>query len=236
MKRVGAAVAAAVVSMEILIVVGVALRQLPVDGSFQRIGPILAGLGPLAPLIYAGVYALGVVAFFPGALLTMGAGLLFGAARGFAVASVGSVLGASAAFLIARHLLRSRVEEWARHHPRFAVVDEAVGVKGWKIVALTRLSPVFPFNALNYGYGVTRVRFGHYALASWLAMVPGTLLYTYLGSLGRVGAEALTGSNVETYRIVLNVLGLGATGVVTLLVTRLAQRGLARETPGRADE
>lgn len=223
-----------IVALEVLVALALAARLLPVETWLRGLDQTLAGLGPLGPLLYATVYALAVPAFVPGSLLTIGAGLLFGTAWGFLAASSGATIGAALAFLVARHLARARVEAWTRRNPKFEAIDRAIGEKGWKIVALTRLSPIFPFNALNYAYGVTRVRFLDYALASWLAMMPGALLYVYIGSLGRVGAEALAGSEVESYKLALNVMGLLATAAVTVLVTRLARRAIASVAPTAA--
>jgi len=219
------------VAIEVLVAVALVLHLVPVEASLRGLEARLSGLGPVGPVVYALIYAMGVVAFLPGSLLTMGAGLLFGPTWGFFAASTGATAGAALAFLVARHFARARVECWARKSPRFAAIDGAIGEKGLRIVALTRLSPVFPFNALNYAFGVTRVSFRDYVVASWIAMMPGCLLYTYLGSLGRVGAAALAGSPVEAYRVGLNALGLAATLVVTVLVTRIARRALATVAP-----
>ena len=226
MRRLSTA-ARVLVTLEVVVAVALAVRLLPVAAWLDGLEARLSGLGPFGPLLYALVYAVAVVAFLPGSLLTMGAGLLFGPTWGFVSASTGATVGAALAFLVARHVARSRVADWARANPRFAAIDGAIGEKGFRIVALTRLSPVFPFNALNYAYGVTRVSFRDYLAASWIAMMPGCLLYTYLGSLGRAGTAALAGSPVETYRVVLNALGLAATVLVTVLVTRIARRALA---------
>jgi len=220
-----------VVVLEVAVALVLAARLLPVEVWLRGLEGRLDGLGPLGPVLYAAAYAAGVVAFVPGSLMTMGAGLLFGTALGLAAASAGSVAGASLAFLMARYVFRPRIEAWARRSPRFAAIDEAVGANGWKMVALTRLSPLFPFNALNFAYGATRVRFGPYVLASWIAMIPGTLLYVWLGSLGRVGAEALAGSAASSFRLALNVVGLAATAAVTVLATRMARAALARAAP-----
>ena len=230
-KRISVA-ARVVVALEVVVALAVAARLLPVEFWLRGLEGRLEGLGPLGPVLYAGLYALAVVAFVPGSLLTLGAGILFGTAAGFAAASAGSVAGASLAFLAARHLLRPRVEAWARRSPKFAAIDEAVGVNGWRMVALTRLSPLFPFNALNFAYGATRVRFGPYVLASWIAMAPGTLLYVWLGSLGRIGAEAVAGSGAGSLRLALNLVGLAATAAVTVFATRTARAALARVAPG----
>ena len=114
---------------------------------------------------------------------------------------------------------------------RFAQIDDAVGREGWKIVGLTRLSPIFPFNMLNYAYGLTKVSLRDYVLASWIGMFPGTVMYVYIGSLAgnlaTIGAAERTRSPAEW---VLYALGLLATVVVTFFVTNMARKALSRRT------
>jgi uncharacterized membrane protein YdjX (TVP38/TMEM64 family) len=142
------------------------------------------------------------------------------------------------AFLIARHGARDSIEKRIRGDARFAAIDRAVGAEGRKIVLLLRLSPIFPFNLLNYALGLTQVRFTDYALAS-IGMLPGTLLYVYTGKIA--GDVVAIAGGVETERGVGDwvFLGVGfvATLLVTLYVTRIARRALdaateAAGTPG----
>jgi uncharacterized membrane protein YdjX (TVP38/TMEM64 family) len=189
----------------------------------------IAGLGMLGPVLFVGLYVAATVLFLPGSILTLGAGVVFGVARGVVVVSVAATLGATAAFLVGRYLARDWVARRIQGNPRFAAIDQAVAREGWKIVGLTRLSPVFPFNLLNYAFGLTRVRLGHYVLASWLGMLPGTLMYVYVGSLAgdlaTLGAGARTRTPAEW---ALYGVGLLATVAVTVHVTRLARRALGR--------
>ncbi|MBW3597529.1 MAG: DUF547 domain-containing protein, partial [Planctomycetes bacterium] len=136
--------------------------------------------------------------------------------------------GAAVAFLIARYLARERVRRYLERSPRLAAVDEAIGQKGWKIVALLRLSPAVPFNLQNYLYGVTAVRFWPYVLASWIAMLPGTFLYVYLGSLGAAAAQEGPGASAGQWA--MRIVGLLATVAVTVYITRLAQRAIREKT------
>ena len=190
----------------------------------------VGGFGAAAPLAYGAAYVVATVFFVPGAPLTVGAGVAFGLLWGTVLVSVASTLGAALAFLVARYLLREKVASWVEERPKFRLVDRAVGEQGWKIVALTRLSPVFPFNLLNYAYGLTRVSFGGYVAASWVAMLPGTLLYVYLGAAGARVAESATGA-ADWGRTALQVVGLLATLGVVVLVGRIATRAL-REAAG----
>lgn len=179
------------------------------------------GLGALAPVVFILGYAVATVAFIPGSALTLAAGAIFGVVEGTIYTLAGATLGASAAFLLARYVARGAIERRISGNSRFAAIDRAVGREGFKIVALLRLSPVLPFNLLNYALGLTRVRFLHYLAAS-VAMLPGTLLYVYSGAAvgelaGGVGNKVLLG------------VGLVATIVVTTFVTRLAGRALRQE-------
>ena len=182
-------------------------------------------LGPWGPVIFIGIYIVAAVLFIPGSVLTLGAGALFGVVLGSVCVSVGATLGATAAFLVGRYLARDAIARKIARNEKFAAIDRAVADEGWKIVLLTRLSPVFPFTLLNYAFGLTRVKLSHYVLASWLGMIPGTVMYVYLGSLVNVGAGHRQRTTGEW---VLYGVGLLATVVVTVFVTRLARKALAK--------
>src|SRR5467141_1666288 len=183
-------------------------------------------LGPWGPVIFVGLYVVATVLFIPGSVLTLGAGAVFGVALGSVCVSISATLGATAAFLVGRYLARDAIARKIEKHEKFATIDRAVADEGWKIVLLTRLSPVFPFTLLNYAFGLTRVKLSHYLLASWLGMIPGTVMYVYLGSLINVG----TGHRQRTTgEWVLYGAGLLATVTVTVFVTRLARRALAKK-------
>ncbi|HEV8702336.1 MAG TPA: TVP38/TMEM64 family protein [Candidatus Polarisedimenticolia bacterium] len=205
----------------------IAARVLPIGAWLASLNGLFTRLGPWGIVLFVLVYALAAVLFVPGSPLTVGAGLVYGLGPGFAAASAGSTLGAACAFLVARYLARDRVERWVGGDPRFRAIDEAVGREGWTIVLLTRLSPVFPFNLLNYLYGLTRVPFHTYLPASWIGMMPGTLLYVYLGFAGRTVAQAATAGLARSpAEYAFWATGLLATIAVTLYVTRLARRAL----------
>jgi uncharacterized membrane protein YdjX (TVP38/TMEM64 family) len=153
----------------------------------------IRGLGPLAPIVFIAIYIVACVAFLPGSILTIGAGVIFGVVRGSIYVSIAATLGATAAFLVGRYLARGWVSEKLEGNPKFKAIDQAVGKEGWKIVFLTRLSPVFPFNLLNYAYGLTSVSLRDYVLASWVGMIPGTILYVYIGALSGDVARAAGG-------------------------------------------
>jgi uncharacterized membrane protein YdjX (TVP38/TMEM64 family) len=184
----------------------------------------------IAAFAYVLLYVVATVALLPGLVLTIGAGAIFGLAKGVALVSLSSVLGATAAFFVGRTVARNWVSRQIEAWPKFRALDRALDARGFWIVLLTRLSPVFPFNLLNYAYGVTAVKPRDYILGSWIGMFPATVLYVYAGSAAADVAQALTGK-VETGGAgrVLLFVGLVATVVVTVLVTRIARRHLDHE-------
>jgi uncharacterized membrane protein YdjX (TVP38/TMEM64 family) len=184
------------------------------------------GLGPWGPVAFILGYAIAVVAFVPAAALTLGAGAIFGLGRGVAYVFVAAVLGSTLAFLIARYLARGFVEQRLAGNAQFAAIDRAIGLQGRKIVFLLRLSPVFPFSLGNYALGLTRVSLPDYVLAS-AGMLPGTLLYVYVGSLASDVASAAASGGAEAGRTALTAIGLAATALVTVFITRIARRALA---------
>ncbi len=191
------------------------------------------GLGIWGPVVFIIGYAAGTVAFVPGSILTMAAGVLFGLAYGTLYVAIAATAGATAAFLIARFVARRAIEKRIAGNDKFAAIDRAIATHGGKIVLLLRLSPAFPFNLLNYGLGLTRVPLWHYVLAS-VGMLPGTFLYVYYGSA--LGSLTAIAAGTETERgpehwIFLGV-GLVATVAVTAYVTRIARRALKEATDG----
>jgi uncharacterized membrane protein YdjX (TVP38/TMEM64 family) len=201
-----------------------AIQYFRVQDLLQQALDWVQGLGMWAPLLFVGLYALACVLLVPGSVLTLGAGAVFGLGRGAVYASMGATLGATAAFLVGRYWARDWVTRKIEGNPTFTAIDKAVAQEGWKIVGLTRLSPVFPFVLLNYAFGLTRVSLRDYVLASWIGMMPGTLLYVYVGSVAQEVAGPRQRAPAEW---VFYGVGLIATIVVTVLVTRIAKRALA---------
>lgn len=187
-------------------------------------------LGVWGPVVFILGYAVAAVAFVPGSLLTLAAGAVFGLVKGTIYTFLGATLGAAAAFLVARYGARRAIERRIAGNPRFAAVDRAVGREGFKIVALLRLSPIFPFNLLNYSLGLTKVSFLSYVAAS-IAMLPGTLLYVYYGKAAGSLAALAGGAKTEKGPGSWILLGVGllATIAVTTYVTRLAGKALRQE-------
>jgi uncharacterized membrane protein YdjX (TVP38/TMEM64 family) len=218
----------------IALLAGLILLGRQAGGYVPRFAQWVESLGVWGPVVFILGYAVAAVAFIPGSLLTLAAGAIFGLAKGTIYTLIGATLGASAAFLVARYGARRTIERRIAGNARFAAIDKAVGREGFKIVALLRLSPIFPFNLLNYSLGLTKVTFLQYLAAS-IAMLPGTLLYVYYGkaagSLAAVAGGAGIGKETDKgtgYWVVLGV-GLLATIVVTTFVTRLAGKALRQE-------
>jgi uncharacterized membrane protein YdjX (TVP38/TMEM64 family) len=185
--------------------------------------------------VFVLLYVVACVLFLPGSVLTLGAGVIFGVVKGSVIVSVASTLGATVAFLVGRYLARGWVSGKIEGNARFEAIDRAIGREGWRIVGLTRLSPIFPFNLLNYAFGLTRVRLDHYMVASWVGMMPGTVMYVYLGSLAGSLATLGSGAGGSTHtpaQWAFYGVGLLATVAVTVYVTRIARRALAEKMQG----
>jgi len=209
----------------ILIGLAVLVRQPGTDISslIQKV----ESLGYWGVVVFILGYAVAVVSFVPGSLLTMAAGTVFGLGQGIMYVFVAATLGSTAAFFVSRSVARAMIEKKLRHNIKFAAIDKAIAAQGLKIVLLLRLSPAFPFTLLNYALGLTKVRFRDYFIAS-IGMLPGTILYVYYGKLVGDVAMLIGPEAVEKdigYYIVLG-LGLVATIVVTIVVARLARRAL----------
>ncbi len=187
-------------------------------------------LGPWGPIVFIITYILATVLFLPGSLLTLGAGLLFGPISGSIYVSIAATLGATCAFLVGRYVARGWVSKQIEGNEKFKAIDEAVAEEGWKIVGLTRLSPIFPFNLLNYSFGLTQVSLRDYFFASWIGMMPGTAMYVYLGSLaGSLATLGTEGRARTTAEWILYGVGLLATIAVTVYVTKIAKKALEKK-------
>lgn len=184
--------------------------------------------GPWAAAVFVAVYAVATVAWVPGSLLTLAGGAIFGLAAGTVYALSGALIGATLAFLVARYLARSAIERRLSGNRKLSAVDEAIEAEGAKVVLLLRLSPVFPFNALNYALGLTGIRLRDFVAASAVGMIPGTFLYVYAGHTADQVVAAAAGEPRGIGYYALLTLGLIATVLVTIVVTRAARRALDR--------
>ena len=187
-------------------------------------------LGWWGPVAFVVTYNLATVLLVPGSVLTLGGGAIFGLWWGAVYVFGASTLGAVFAFSIGRYLCRDRVVKYMESYPKFKALDRAVSKEGLKIVFLTRLCPLLPFNLLNYALGITQVSLKDYVLGSF-GMIPGTILYVYFGSL--VGDIAAIGANIQpenpqasAAKWSLNIIGFLATVAVTVSLTRIASKAL----------
>src|SRR5262245_18429687 len=211
--------------LSVAVVLVVAARYFHAQDLLRRVLDWIGQLGPRGAIIFIATYIAATVLFIPGSVLTLGAGAIFGVVWGSIYVSVSATLGATCAFMVSRYIARGAVARKIEGDERFAAIDRAVASEGWKIVGLTRLSPVIPFTLFNYAFGLTKVSLGDYVFAPWLGMMPGTVIYVYLGSLARAGSggQQCTPAQWAHYGV-----GLLATVVVTLFITRIARRALAK--------
>ncbi|KPU27054.1 membrane protein [Caloranaerobacter sp. TR13] len=176
--------------------------------NMQNLKAWINSYGVIGPIIYIILYIVACLFFLPGLPIAVLAGLAFGPVMGAVYASIGSTLGASAAFLVARYAARDMVESWVEGNEQFKKIDEGVEKQGWRMLMITRLVPVFPFNLQNYAYGLTKIKFGTYVLVSWICMIPGAIAFTFMGG-SIVSGEGNIGKT-------LMYLGIGAIFFVIL--------------------
>ena len=205
-----------------------AVILLPVNQWLLGLVERIRDMGLVGAIVFVAAYVTATVLLLPGSILTLGAGFAYGPVYGTLLVMLASNLGATSAFLLGRTVLRERVARRIAGDARFSAVDAAVGAQGFRVVLLLRLSPLFPFNLLNYALGLTRVRLRDFVLASIPGMFPGTLLYVYLGSLVTSVSQLTSGQRPDSgpWGRVLFWGGLVATVAVTLLMTRIARRAL----------
>lgn len=179
----GAAAAGAIALGRALSLAGLLAPDSP-----ARVRAWIDGFGALGPLVFVAGYVLAVIAFVPGLPITVLGGVVFGPLRGTVYVSIAATLGASLAFLIARYAARGLVEQWLERYPALRRMDAAAARHGFRLVMITRLVPIFPFNLQNYAYGLTGIRFATYALTSWACMLPATAAFTFAGGALSEGA------------------------------------------------
>jgi uncharacterized membrane protein YdjX (TVP38/TMEM64 family) len=187
-------------------------------------------LGTVGAVAYICIYIVATVAFLPASILTLGSGVIFGVVWGSLYVFIGAIIGATVAFLMGRYVARGWIENKLSGKKNFAAIDQAVGREGLKIILLMRLSPIFPFSLLNYALGITRVTFKDYFIG-FVGMIPGTILYVYIGSL--VGNIALIGTQTQpsnpTLDWIIKIMGLVTTVAVSLFIAHVAKKALEEE-------
>ncbi len=198
-----------------------------VFGAGEKLGALrewIQSLGAFGPAIFAGLYVLGVVVGIPGLALTVAAGGLFGSWLGIILVSLAATIGASFSFLIARYFAREAVAHWLSKREKFKKLDVMTEEHGAMIVAITRLIPIFPFNLLNYAFGLTKIPFWTYVFWSWLCMLPGTVLYV-------VGVDAVIQLIVQR-KVPWTLLGvIASVGVLLAVLVKFAHRKIKGGDP-----
>ena len=190
----------------------------------ERILSAFEGLGGIGYVLFVGAYVVAGVVLIPEWIFTVAAGALFGIGWGFLVSWGSAMAVATIAFLIARSLLRNRVEKHVKKNKWLHAVNHALPKEGWKVVALARLSPLVPFGLQNYFFGLTKVHLRDYAMATAIAIAPGTLVAAFLGATGR----ALLGGGSEL-KWTLFAAGVVASVVLSVFLGRIAKRRLGLE-------
>jgi len=187
----------------------------------------IQNVGPAAPVAFIAIYAIAVVALIPASLLTIAGGAVFGLLPGVVYALIGATLGSTGAFLLGRHVARRFVAARLAAMPRFVAIERAVSARGRRIVLLLRLSPVVPFNFLNYALGLTTISVWDFVFAS-LGTIPGAFVYAYAGKVTgealALAGKAEVPKDASYYAFLVG--GLVATVAATTVVTRTARRAL----------
>ena len=182
----------------------------------------IEALGALGPVVFILIYAGAVVAALPGSAITIIAGAIFGSVLGVIVVSIASTVGAALAFLVGRYFARDVTAKWLSKREKFKMLDDLTERHGAIMVALVRIVPIFPFNFVNYGFGLTKVRFWTYVFWSWLCMLPGTVLYV-------VGTDAISQAIIQKsvpWPLIGVLIGVG---ILLVLLVKFARKRLHEE-------
>ena len=209
---------------------GVLIAQLPLSVWLLQINDWLANQGAWTIPIFTVIYVVAAIFGLPNIVLILAAGTLFGLTEGVINASIADTLSIAVCFLIGQTVGRQWLTRKLRGNSRFHKLDKAFSQKGWKIVLLTRLSPLLPSNILNYGFSITRINFWEYLFFSWLGMLPVIFTYVYIGNAGST-MLALDQQNPEN--MAFQALGIVATVGVMVCTTKLTTSALSSEKPAK---
>ncbi|HKR63268.1 MAG TPA: TVP38/TMEM64 family protein [Thermoanaerobaculia bacterium] len=214
-------VAKAIVALLLLSAFVLAVRSLPIAAWLDAFKSWVHNAGPFGYVLYALVYVVCCVLIIPALALTIGAGAIFGFVKGSLLVIVSATVGATAAFLLARTVMRHRVERIVANNAKFRALDRAITREGTKIMGLVRLSGFPPFTWVNYAFGLTGIRLGPYIATTFFGIIPGTLAFTWTGA---AGAAALEGTG---NRVLLIVTAIGAV-LVSVFIARIALQAIRR--------
>jgi uncharacterized membrane protein YdjX (TVP38/TMEM64 family) len=213
-----------VVALIIIAAIIVLFRVLPVATWLRAFQTYVRGLGALGYVVYIVVYAVCVVALVPASILTLGAGAIFGFVGGTIVVVIGATLGAALAFLLARTVMRKRVESMTASNAKFRALDRAIAGEGMKIVFLVRLAVVFPFTYVNYAFGLTAIPFWRYVVATFFGIIPATAAFVFVSSAAASAATTQSSAITKTVYIAGGIIAVG----VSVLIGRIATRAIKR--------
>jgi uncharacterized membrane protein YdjX (TVP38/TMEM64 family) len=208
----------------IIAAVIVLFRVLPVATWLRAFQTYVRSLGALGYVVYIVVYALCVVAFVPASILTLGAGAIFGFVGGTIVVVIGATIGATLAFLLARTVMRKRIEAMTARNAKFRALDRAIGKEGTKIVFLVRLAVVFPFTYINYAFGLTAIPLWRYVAATFFGIIPATAAFVFASSAAASAATTSTSSITKIVYIAGGVVAI----IVSVLIGRIATNAIRR--------
>ena len=223
-----------------------ALAQDGGGGPFAFIGQIqqglvgvvewIDGLGAIAPIVFVLAYIVVTVAFLPASVVTLGAGFVFGVVKGSILVFIGAMLGATAAFLVGRFVARDWIAKKVEGNRFFNSLDNAIAEEGLKLIFLIRLSPAFPFNLLNYALGLTKVSLRDYVIGT-TGIIPGTIMYVYLGSL--IGDVAMLGTGDAPANPIIDwtikILIFVTIVAISLYIAKIAKKALNDSVPAESE-
>lgn len=213
----------------LIVAIAIALSFVPMEKFVDDASLWAIEWGAAAGLIYALAYIVATLLCLPVLPLTIGAGVLFGAIKGALIVSTATTTAATVAFLIGRYAARKKITEISHHYPKFDAVDRAVGKEGWKIIALLRVVLFIPFGVSNYFYGITAIRILPYIVATHFAMLPGTLFYCWVGSIGKAGimrALGLGEADIVGWEYPAVILAVAAKIGIVMYVTKIVKRSI----------
>lgn len=186
----------------------------------------------LAPFVFVATYTLSVILFVPAIFFSFAGGIMFGPLGGTALSVIGLALGAVSSFLIGRYIARNKIRNYFEHNEKFQLIDHAIHQKGWKVILLARLTPIFPFMIANYGFGLTKLKARHYFAASLIGSIPGTAVIAYAGSLaGDFSQSGVMNHERTPAEWSLLIGGLIITIVLAWYLKRLATKALTQQMP-----
>jgi len=213
-----------VIALLIIAAVIFLFRVLPIATWLKAFQIYVRGLGALGYVVYIVVYAACVVAFVPASILTLGAGAIFGFVGGTIVVVIGATIGATLSFLLARTVMRKRIEAMTATNAKFRALDRAIAAEGMKIVFLVRLAVVFPFTYINYAFGLTAIPLGRYVLATFVGILPATAAFVFASSAATSAATTSTSSVTKIVYIAGGVVAV----IVSVLIGRIATKAIRR--------